>query len=114
MKQNTKCCWIYRIFSIVSVVFLGYLLCYLIVNLSDDISITINIMLSILSFALAAISVVTVVITLKQNNKMLEATSKPYVVAYLVYQEAPSHIYLCIKNFGQTSAIVKSLKIPDF
>ncbi len=80
-----------------------------------DVSIIVNIVLSVLSFLLAAISVITVVITLKQNNKMLEASSKPYVVAYLVYQEAPSHIYLCIKNFGQTGAIVKSLKIePEF
>ena len=80
-----------------------------------DTSIIVNIILSILSFLLAVISVVTVVITLRQNNKMIESSSKPYVVAYLVYQEAPSHIYLCIKNFGQTSAIVKSLKIePEF
>lgn len=76
-----------------------------------DAGIIVNIILSILSFALAAISVVTVVITLKQNNKMLESNSRPYVVAYLVYQESPSHIYLCIKNFGNTSAIVKSLNI---
>ena len=61
-----------------------------------DIGIIVNIILSVLSFALAAISVITVVITLKQNNKMLEANSKPYVVAYLVYQESPSHIYLHI------------------
>lgn len=80
-----------------------------------DIGILINIILSVLSFALAAISVITVVITLKQNNKMLESNSRPYVVAYLVYQESPSDIYLCIKNFGQTSAIVKSLNIePSF
>ena len=80
-----------------------------------DAGIIVNIILSVLSFALAAFSVVTVVITLKQNNKMLEANARPYVVAYLVYQEAPSHIYLCIKNFGKTSAIVKSLKIePEF
>lgn len=75
----------------------------------------INTILCVLSFALAAISVVTVVITLRQNSKMLESNSRPYVVAYLVYQEAPSHIYLCIKNYGKTSAIVKSLKIaPEF
>ena len=80
-----------------------------------DASTIVNIILSILSFVLAAISVVTVVITLKQNNKMLESNSRPYVVAYLVYQEAPSHIYLCIRNFGNTSAIVKSLNIqPEF
>lgn len=74
-------------------------------------SIIVNIILSVLSFALATISVITVVITLKQNNKMLEANSRPYVVAYLVYQEDPSYIYLCVKNFGNTSAIVKSMKI---
>lgn len=76
-----------------------------------DIAIIVNIILSVLSFALAAISVITVVIALRQNNKMLESNSRPYVVAYLVYQEAPSHIYLCIKNFGRTSAVVNSLKI---
>lgn len=80
-----------------------------------DTGIIINIILSIFSFALATISVITVVITLKQNNKMIEANSKPYVVAYLVYQESPSHIYLCVKNFGQSSAMVKSLNIePSF
>ena len=74
----------------------------------------INAILCVLSFVLAGISVVTVVITLKQNNKMLESNSRPYVVAYLVYQEAPSRIYMCVRNFGKTSAIVKSLKIePD-
>ncbi len=76
-----------------------------------DIGTVVNIILAILSFFLTVISIVTVVITLKQNNKMLESSSRPYIVAYLVYQEAPSHIYLCIKNFGNTSAIVKSLNI---
>lgn len=76
-----------------------------------DISVLVNIVLSVLSFILAAISVIIVVIALKQNNKMLEANSKPYIVAYLVYQEEPSHIYLCLKNFGNTSAIVKRLNI---
>ncbi|MBE6682398.1 MAG: hypothetical protein E7600_08980 [Ruminococcaceae bacterium] len=71
----------------------------------------INVILCVLSFVLAAISVITVVITLKQNNKMLESNSRPYVVAYLVYQEDPSHIFFCIKNFGNTSAIINSLSI---
>ena len=81
----------------------------------EYISIIVNITLTIFSFILAVISIIIVVITLKQNNKMLEANSRPYVVAYLVYQESPSHIYLCIKNYGKSSAIVKSLKIePEF
>ena len=119
MSQNTIFRWIYRIiailFGVTLLMFLGYLTFNLIISLSDDTSTIVNIMLSIFSFVLAAISVITVVITLKQNNKMLEASSKPYVVAYLVYQESPSHIYLCVKNFGQTSAMVKSLNIePSF
>ena len=76
-----------------------------------DIGIIVNVALSILSFFFDAISVVTVIITLKQNNKMLESSSRPYIVAYLVYQETPSHIYLCVKNFGNTSAIINELKI---
>ena len=71
----------------------------------------VNIILSIVSFALAAISVVTVVITLRQNNKMLEANARPYVVAYLVYEEFHNCVYLCVKNFGTTSAIINSLQI---
>ena len=37
-----------------------------------DTSTIVNIILCVLSFILAAISVVTVVITLRQNNKMIE------------------------------------------
>ena len=37
----------------------------------------VNIILSILSFVLAVISVVTVVITLRQNNKMIEDSTRP-------------------------------------
>ena len=114
-KHHEACKFIVILFATLFFLFLGYLICYLIIKLSNDDATTVNIMLSVLSFALAAISVITVVITLRQNNKMLEANSRPYVVAYLVYQEAPSHIYLCIKNFGKTSAIVKSLNIkPEF
>ncbi|MBR5273223.1 MAG: hypothetical protein IKU25_07530 [Clostridia bacterium] len=76
-----------------------------------DVGIIVNIVLSILSFALAAISVITVIITLRQNNKMLEANSRPYIVAYLVYEEFHNCVYLCVKNFGTTSAIINSLQI---
>ena len=37
-----------------------------------DLSTKVNIVLSVLSFILAVISIVTVVITLRQNNKMIE------------------------------------------
>lgn len=42
----------------------------------------VNIILSILSFVLAVISVVTVVITLRQNNKMIEDSTRPVVSIY--------------------------------
>ena len=69
----------------------------------------INLILCILSFVLAAISVITVVITLKQNNKMLEANVRPYVVVYLVYEEFFNQTYLCVKNFGETSALIDKI-----
>ena len=46
-----------------------------------DISTVINIVLCVLSFILAVISVVTVVITLRQNNRMIEESTRPYVTA---------------------------------
>ena len=64
-----------------------------------------------MSFVLAAISVITVVITLKQNNKMLEANVRPYVVVYLVYEEFFNQTYLCVKNFGETSALIDKIEI---
>lgn len=79
-------------------------------NYSD----TINAILCILSFVLSVISIITAVSTLKQNSKMLEADTRPYVVAYLVYEEYSSNLYFCVKNFGRSSAIINTLSIsPD-
>ena len=47
-----------------------------------EISDWINVVLCILSFVLAVISVITVIITLKQNSKMIKNSTRPYVVAY--------------------------------
>ena len=44
-----------------------------------DISVIVNIALCILSFILAVISVVTVVVTLRQNSKMIENATRPYI-----------------------------------
>lgn len=74
----------------------------------------VNIILSIFSFLLAVISVVTVVLTLKQNNKLLEANSRPYVVVYFVYEEYSTNYYFCVQNFGNASAIIQSISLePD-
>lgn len=74
-----------------------------------DTSTIVNIILCILSFALAAISVVTVVITIRQNHIMIENSTRPYIAMYSASSDIQSvHYYLCIKNFGQTGALINS------
>ena len=74
-----------------------------------DTSTIVNIILCILSFILAAVSVITVVITLKQNSKMIENSTRPYIVVYSATTNVQSpNYYLCVKNFGQSGAIVTS------
>ena len=72
-----------------------------------NVSNVINIVLSILSFVLAVISVITVVMTLKQNNKMIENSTRPYIVIYGRYTDFqdPTY-YLVVKNMGQTGASI--------
>lgn len=71
----------------------------------------INVSLCILSFILAAISVVTVVVTLKQNQKMIENSTRPYVVVkYEAIQYAKEIVrYVVVKNYGQTGATITEL-----
>lgn len=71
----------------------------------------INIILCILSFLLAAISVVTVVITIRQNNRMIESSTRPYVVvtSQITNFQNPA-FYLVLKNFGQSGATIDSLE----
>lgn len=74
-----------------------------------DTSTIINIILCILSFILAVISVVTVVITVRQNHKMIENSTRPYIVIYSATTNFQSpNYYLCIKNFGQSGALITS------
>ncbi len=67
----------------------------------------INVVLCVLSFFLAAISVVTVVITLKQNHKMIQNSTRPYIVAMaqLTNFQNP-FFYLVVKNFGASGATI--------
>ena len=72
-----------------------------------DVSVIVNIILCVLSFVLAAISVVTVVITLKQNSRMIENSTRPYIVVYSEKTNIgfPTY-YLCVKNLGQSGATI--------
>jgi hypothetical protein len=71
----------------------------------------INVSLCILSFILAAISVVTVVITLRQNNKMIQNSTRPYIVAFaqITNFQEPT-FYLVIKNFGVSGATIEKME----
>lgn len=72
-----------------------------------DIATIVNIMLCVLSFILAAISVVTVVITLRQNNKMIEESTRPVISIYTEEINAGEpFFYLVVKNFGQSPAYI--------
>lgn len=67
----------------------------------------INVILCVLSFLLAVISVVTVVITLRQNHKMIQNSTRPYIVAMaqLANFQEPT-FYLVLKNFGASGATI--------
>lgn len=72
-----------------------------------DIATKVNIVLCILSFALAVISIITVIITLRQNSKMIESSSRPYLSIYVSHIYCTDCIdYLVLKNFGNSSATI--------
>lgn len=70
-----------------------------------------NIILSVLSFLLAAIAVVVSGLTLRQNSKMIESSTRPYigVSCETVNTGTVRHI-LMIKNYGNSAGIIKDLK----
>ncbi len=76
-----------------------------------EISDWINVILCILSFILAVISVITVIITIKQNSKMIKNSTRPYIVIYsnsTYFQDVK--YYIVLKNFGQTGAKIENFK----
>lgn len=76
-----------------------------------NISTIVNITLCLLSFLLSVISVVTVVITLRQNRSMIENSTRPYLAFYhqTILVQRIEH-YFVLKNFGQTSACIDSFE----
>lgn len=69
-----------------------------------------TIVLSVLSFLLALISVVTVIITIRQNNKMIEQSTRPVISIYTsqINVGSPS-LYLIVKNFGSSPAVIRTI-----
>lgn len=73
-----------------------------------NVSTIVNIILCILSTILAVISVVTVIITLRQNHKMIENATCPYITAYIEKIDigSRSYYYIIVKNIGQSPALI--------
>lgn len=70
--------------------------------------------ITVLSFILAVISVITVIIAIWQNNRMLEASTRPYVSIYFDYSNMGQPIgYFVVKNFGNSSAKITSLSYNE-
>lgn len=64
-----------------------------------------NIVLSTLSTLLVVISVVIAVATLRQNSKMIESQSRPYIGVSSIKMNNGTPIFeLVVKNFGASSA----------
>lgn len=79
-------------------------------SLSDKI----NIFLAVSSLLIAVISILVSIFILRQNSKMIENASRPYIVVYsgIVNCQSPQCI-LVLKNFGNSSAVIESLKISS-
>lgn len=75
-----------------------------------DISTMVNLALCILSFILAAISVWTVIATLRQNNKMIEESTRPVLAFYTssINTGSPT-FYFVVRNYGSSSAIIEKI-----
>lgn len=69
---------------------------------------------SFLSIVAIIISVVAVVKTSKDNNRILEENSRAYIS---IYTEAlianRNHFYIIIKNFGNTNAFIESIEVDN-
>lgn len=72
-----------------------------------DFSTAVNLILAVLSFILAVVSIITVVITLRQNSKMIEASTRPYVS--ICFHPLFNLDYLILKNYENSTAKIISI-----
>lgn len=80
------------------------------------VSIVVNGILSFLSFLLCVISIVTSIKTLRQNNKMIENATRPYISIYgqTINCNEDQHFYLVVKNSGASPATITNFSYsPD-
>lgn len=75
-----------------------------------DCQVVSNVILSVLSFALAAIAVVVSVFTLRQNSRMIEASTRPYIgVTGEFVNYGASQYKVFLKNYGNSVANMESI-----
>lgn len=68
-----------------------------------------TIALSVVSFVLALISVLTVILTIRQNNRMIEESTRPVLAIYTTQINPGSpDLYFVVRNFGHTPAVITS------
>ena len=64
----------------------------------------------IASLAISIIAIIISCVTLKQNSKMIEESTRPYVIMSLKTTNFSSqHIYLVLKNYGTSGATITKL-----
>lgn len=68
----------------------------------------------LVSLAIGAVSIVIAVKTLKQNSRMIEESTRPYITVYFETINAGSAKgFFIVKNFGQTGAYITDFRCDD-
>lgn len=64
----------------------------------------------IITALIGIVSVAVAIFTLKANNKMIEESTRPYLVFYTdIVNTGSIHYYIILKNFGTSGATINSL-----
>lgn len=68
-------------------------------------------LLSVITAVTAIVSVWISLRTLRQNSKMLEESSRPYITAQI--EHIGNAFYLRFKNYGQSAAIIDNIELDE-
>lgn len=70
-----------------------------------DVSDQINLVAVLVSLFVGVVSIIIAVVTLRQNSRMIEESSRPYITVYDNHTNFQDVCYyIIVKNFGQTGA----------
>lgn len=71
----------------------------------------IQIVIALITFLGIIVSSIIAVISIKQNSKMIEETTKANIVMYIDYSPVSNKYYIIIKNFGNSIGKLISINI---